>query len=282
MPLTVPYFQELLENWLTYVALNRQRAETGRYVTVTYENLVADPQAVLSPVLARLGLPWNDACAAVVREPVGPSPRRSPFPFEATEAARRIPNLERIMAEFGYEIPEPSPPPRRFLTRLVPHSVRQLARRILPVGPLLRRVFSRPAAGDPCAAVARPTRSNADAIRIDEATWQFNPPFIRHGPFGWLIDLRYTPGLAHLARLGDDSVSPERSPLRLLEDGRPLAPAHCLHATIREVGNGGYSHWGGEGHFFLFSTSDNSDPNTNGRPYTVTLAPVREECRLSI
>jgi len=54
------------------------------------------------------------------------------------------------------------------------------------------------------------------------------------------------------------------SRLRLFEDDRPLGPAHALHDAIRAQGGGGYSHWAGH---VYFSTSDNSDPRTNGRAY---------------
>ena len=57
------------------------------------------------------------------------------------------------------------------------------------------------------------------------------------------------------------------SPLRLYEDGVALGPAHCTHAEIRGEGRGRYSHWGAA---LYFSTSDNSDPRTNGRRYAVS------------
>ncbi|MBF0529575.1 MAG: hypothetical protein HQK55_09960, partial [Deltaproteobacteria bacterium] len=56
-----------------------------------------------------------------------------------------------------------------------------------------------------------------------------------------------------------------RSSLAMREDGRPLGPAHAVHADIRDLGLGRYSHWGSR---VIFSTSDNSDPRTNGRTYT--------------
>jgi pectate lyase len=61
-------------------------------------------------------------------------------------------------------------------------------------------------------------------------------------------------------------VSGNASPLELLEDDRPLGPAHTVHDTIREDGRGGYSHWRGG---LYFSTSDNSNPETNGRRYAI-------------
>ncbi|MEN6642855.1 MAG: hypothetical protein ABFE08_10445 [Armatimonadia bacterium] len=57
------------------------------------------------------------------------------------------------------------------------------------------------------------------------------------------------------------------SKLVLLEDGKPLGPKNSPHAVIRTDGGGRYSHWGAR--TLWFSTSDNSDPRTNGRQYKV-------------
>ena len=56
-----------------------------------------------------------------------------------------------------------------------------------------------------------------------------------------------------------------RSELRLFEDGVEIGPPHSLHADVRALGEGRYSHWGDT---VYFSSSDNSDPLTNGRRYT--------------
>ena len=56
------------------------------------------------------------------------------------------------------------------------------------------------------------------------------------------------------------------SRLRLYEDDRELGPAHSSHEHIRARGRGSYSHWGAQ---LYFSTSDNSDPRTNGRRYRI-------------
>ena len=55
-------------------------------------------------------------------------------------------------------------------------------------------------------------------------------------------------------------------PLLLLENGRELGPVCPMHKTIREEGGGAYSHWGDS---LIFSTSDGSDPRTNGREYSL-------------
>ena len=67
-----------------------------------------------------------------------------------------------------------------------------------------------------------------------------------------------------LRNLADTPDAPDRSPVVLYEDGKPLGPAHTLHADISKLGHGRFSHWG---KIIIFSTSDNSDPNTNGREY---------------
>jgi len=41
---------------------------------------------------------------------------------------------------------------------------------------------------------------------------------------------------------------------------------HTIHGDIAKQGSGRYSHWGNS---LVFSASDNSDPNTNGRSYWV-------------
>ena len=62
-----------------------------------------------------------------------------------------------------------------------------------------------------------------------------------------------------------------RSFLKLFEDGIELPGGHSLHADIRDVGEGRFSLWqADDGDTRLnFSTSDNTDPNSNGRIYGV-------------
>ncbi len=94
--------------------------------------------------------------------------------------------------------------------------------------------------------------------------WQVLPgPFAAEGPRGW------TAPLPQLTDRADDAGAPRRSPLLLLEDDRLLGPAHADHGELRHKGAGRYSHW--LTHLY-FSTSDGSDPNRNGRAYTVVLA----------
>lgn len=92
--------------------------------------------------------------------------------------------------------------------------------------------------------------------------WQTKPvvtahavPVPVHGPHAFTIDLR-------TSWMNQTETFP--SPAQLLENGRPLAYPNSPHAEIGVEGRGRFSLW--QRHL-LFSTSDNSDPRTNGRKY---------------
>jgi len=76
-------------------------------------------------------------------------------------------------------------------------------------------------------------------------------------------------GFAFKARTHHPHLSSHKRPsaARVLEDGRPLpGPLNAMHDDIRNMGRGRFSFWYD---FVYFSTSDNSDPRTNGRPYEI-------------
>ena len=68
-----------------------------------------------------------------------------------------------------------------------------------------------------------------------------------------------------LAVPGDSNEFSQRSCLVFKENGKPLGPPHAVHASIEELGKGLYSHWND---VIYFSSSDNTDPMTNGREYS--------------
>ena len=72
-----------------------------------------------------------------------------------------------------------------------------------------------------------------------------------------------------LAVLADKPGNLNRSPIVLYENGRALGPAHSNHGDIARLGEGRYSHWKSQG--MVFSSSDNTNPNTNGRQYWAVL-----------
>jgi hypothetical protein len=80
-------------------------------------------------------------------------------------------------------------------------------------------------------------------------------------------------GYAYVAQTGREDLSSHRWPssAAMFEDGRPLGLRNAPHAEIREVGRGRYSFW--YDHVY-FAASDNSDPRTNGRRYTIAFSPV--------
>ena len=84
-------------------------------------------------------------------------------------------------------------------------------------------------------------------------------PFAHFGGYAWIAD-------ASMLTRGDCQRDPFRSVVLLHEDGKPLYGAHATHDAIRQWGHGLYSHW--ESTFF-FSASDNTNPNTNGRSYSL-------------
>ena len=87
----------------------------------------------------------------------------------------------------------------------------------------------------------------------------------------WIVKPNYLPE-ALIA--GDDVANPQSSHLQIYEQGRPIGPAHALHQEIEQAGSGRFSHWTTT---LIFSTSDNTDPRTNGRSYEarVPIAPPR-------
>jgi hypothetical protein len=70
--------------------------------------------------------------------------------------------------------------------------------------------------------------------------------------------------------IGDNMQDPSSSMLIVFEDGTMLGPSHTSHRDIRRLGAGRYSHWEKT---LCFSSSDNTDPNTNGRKYSALLSP---------
>lgn len=80
------------------------------------------------------------------------------------------------------------------------------------------------------------------------------------------VDAGFSYGITQNFGTPGDSVSqPTVSVLRVFENGQELGPPHSLHANIRQVGQGRFSHWGTD---LYLSATDNSDPRTNGKTYT--------------
>lgn len=91
--------------------------------------------------------------------------------------------------------------------------------------------------------------------------WKLSRPFRHDGGVAWIAKLP-----AELWHATDNNDFPKRSSLCLQENGTELGPAHSVHATIQTSGDGRYSFWMD---VVYFSSTDGSDPNTNGRVYSV-------------
>lgn len=87
-------------------------------------------------------------------------------------------------------------------------------------------------------------------------------PYVKFVPDGFAFIGEVSVPLPNMA---DTPDQPLRSPIVIYEDGKPLGPSHIVHSDIAKLGDGRFSHWTGIG--FIFSSSDNSDPNLNGRTY---------------
>src|ERR1044072_3347482 len=83
------------------------------------------------------------------------------------------------------------------------------------------------------------------------------------GRHGWTLAMPFD------VAPGDTGNAPPRSALELVEDGRPLGPAHAAHDIVRNAGAGAFSHWHDS---LYFSTSDNVDPRSSGPGYAARAA----------
>lgn len=89
-------------------------------------------------------------------------------------------------------------------------------------------------------------------------------PIVLSGPFRKLDATAYVVELPKLDGIADFEAQPFRSTLVLFENGQPMGPPHSHGRAV----NGQYLHWRNMG--IIFSASDNSDPNSNGRTYSIT------------
>jgi hypothetical protein len=87
---------------------------------------------------------------------------------------------------------------------------------------------------------------------------------------GFLFVTRFSP----YPELADTTEQPTRSPLQLFENDRLLGPAHSATSDVRDLGHGRFWH---SKEALYFSTSDNTDPRSNGRVYSWTLGPLQPD-----
>jgi hypothetical protein len=117
----------------------------------------------------------------------------------------------------------------------------------------------------------------AQCFIITTATRVIDPSSIdANGGSSFQVATSLSPKWHRVFEIRSDQVAdPHQSNLIITEDGKPLGPPYSYHHEIKEIGGGRYSHWGPPlGSMVIFSTSDNSDPRTNGRKYEISARPV--------
>ena len=102
-------------------------------------------------------------------------------------------------------------------------------------------------------------RSYVDRTPKGSLIIQLYPPFINEGGYSWRVA---SPLPKEWTRLGG------AEPATIYQDDYPLLTRDSDWKTLSENGRG---HFLIEGNIIMFSTSDNSDPNTNGRRYWAVL-----------
>ena len=101
------------------------------------------------------------------------------------------------------------------------------------------------------------------------------PPFARFGSSKFAVAIERYKLFDELADSEDDKG---RSTIELYENGTRLGPAHSSPSDIASLGSGRFSHWRTNGTTMFWSSSDNTDPATNGRAYWL-VKPAHSENR---
>jgi hypothetical protein len=228
------------QSWARMIDLSSERRSTGRYVEIRYEDLVEEPENSISQILEEVGLIYSPHCKVPLKERWVPS-----------NVLLEMPNtglVSKVIAGLGIE-----------------GKLKELGYRDLLSGSNRSDVI--------CCA-----EPNLQEQAFFWLQYQFGMPLeddSRSGNFMIMNSSRIESAggkaFSYWAPLmvGDSDclALPEQSRYVMMEDAIQVGPAHAHHETIREVGRGCWSHWG---QFILFSSSDGTDPRTNGRKYALT------------
>src|SRR5262249_37098134 len=237
---------------------------TGVDFIVRYEDFVASPEAALSPILAALGLSihprmqlWASAEHHHIGGNVGPR----------VQIANDVPALAVSVRKYRQR--------GIFLDNSYKEILTPADMELIEANADARWIAQRfdydlPLSGSGALSDAsnRPTgRPKPAPARVISLT----APFRHREGFTWSCELP-----EELSSEGDTPQHKYRSSWQLLEDGKPIGRSHAMHVEISDLGSGRHSHWGDT---LYFSTSDTSDPNTNGRRYTLAkgLGPGNEQ-----
>ena len=90
-----------------------------------------------------------------------------------------------------------------------------------------------------------------------------SPPFsVKLGDYGYKVSI------PQFVQLGDTERDMRHSRAVMCEGDLQMGPGHSPHAEIAAKGFGRFSHYQEE---IIFSSSDNTDPNSNGRQYKIVI-----------
>jgi SAM-dependent methyltransferase len=228
---------------------------TGVDFIVRYEDFVASPGAALSPILAALGLGlharmrlWASAEHHHIGGNVGPRVQIANDAPALAVSARKY-RQRGIFLDNSYK-------------DILSSADIELISGNADALWIARRFGYDPHLAEADAVAESPKPQ--ETARAGPAPAQVVPlvaPFRYREGFAWSCDLPAEPSSE-----GDTPQHKYRSTWRLLEDDKPIGISHAMHAEISGLGAGRYSHWGDT---LYFSTSDNSDPNSNGRHYSL-------------
>jgi radical SAM protein with 4Fe4S-binding SPASM domain len=225
--------------WVRMLNLSRERCSTGRYVEIRYEDLVEDPENSLIPLFNKIGLTFSPSCLEPLNERWVPS-TVSPQPPNAEMVEKLITGLgiEGVLDALGY---------RDLVSQSYPINAMQDAKAVPEEYAFAKLQYQFEMPLDDGSSASNFMIMNSS--RIEPAGGQ---AFTYWAPL--------------LVGESDHVGSHEKSTYVMMEDSVPIGPAHSLHENIHEIGHGHWSHWG---QFILFSSSDATDPRTNGRKYVL-------------
>jgi hypothetical protein len=93
-------------------------------------------------------------------------------------------------------------------------------------------------------------------------------------PLSQLEGYAYKVSIPQLSDVGDTAESATRSPTVVCEGDHRMGPGHTPFLEIIQKGAGRFIHYND---IVVFSSSDNTDPNSNGRRYKIVIPSSR--CR---
>lgn len=119
---SLPHVQRQLDDWADMVRYSRERAATGRFFEIRYEDLKHAPQYALAPLFESLKVGWHPACQAVLGQKVLDShrdPQTEDVVFRLLHKSRELCELAR---EYAYHLEETRTDPVEAALRVEPGS----------------------------------------------------------------------------------------------------------------------------------------------------------------